>query len=257
MMLWRLFSAGKSLGMGTDMRYFSSDRALKLTESVIREMAQICLKHQGVNLAQEFPHLPASPEIEQMTLTAIKADLNRRAITWGVRPSSSRCGKVTNRWFLRIFVGRLGLIPKNVFQTPPPGGYPLKGVPMHGKNPCLNFSNLSCSTLASLLFTLDRNHWPLCVGICNGDCPADHYVRSLQRRTQEDLALLLIHEEPRKVIRTGCITYYGQCENWTSYNPTGCHLQCRYLRRFSRCFSSLDSWGTIPHSGQCQMAPSS
>jgi transposase InsO family protein len=44
----------------------------------------------------------------------------------------------------------------------------------------------------------------------NGDCPADHYVRSLRRPTQEDLELLLIHEEPRKVMRTGSISYYGQ-----------------------------------------------
>jgi putative transposase len=44
----------------------------------------------------------------------------------------------------------------------------------------------------------------------NGDYPADHYVRSLRRPTPEDLELLLIHEEPRKVMRTGCISYYGQ-----------------------------------------------
>lgn len=44
----------------------------------------------------------------------------------------------------------------------------------------------------------------------NGDCPADHYVKSMRRPTQEDLELLLIHEEPRKVMRTGCISYYGQ-----------------------------------------------
>ena len=44
----------------------------------------------------------------------------------------------------------------------------------------------------------------------NGDSPADHYVRSLRRPTKEDLELLLIHEEPRKVMRTGCISYYGQ-----------------------------------------------
>jgi len=44
----------------------------------------------------------------------------------------------------------------------------------------------------------------------NGDCPADHYVRSIRRPTAEDLELLLIHEEPRKVMRTGCISYYGQ-----------------------------------------------
>ncbi len=44
----------------------------------------------------------------------------------------------------------------------------------------------------------------------NKDSPADRYVRSLRRPTAEDLELLLIHEEPRKVMRTGCISYYGQ-----------------------------------------------
>lgn len=44
----------------------------------------------------------------------------------------------------------------------------------------------------------------------NGDSPADRYVRSLRRPTAEDLELLLIHEEPRKVTRTGHISYYGQ-----------------------------------------------
>lgn len=44
----------------------------------------------------------------------------------------------------------------------------------------------------------------------NGESPADHYVRSLRRPTAEDLELLLIHEEPRKVMRTGCISYFGQ-----------------------------------------------
>lgn len=44
----------------------------------------------------------------------------------------------------------------------------------------------------------------------NGDSPADHYVRSLRRPSAEDLELLLIHEEPRKVLRTGHISYYGQ-----------------------------------------------
>jgi transposase InsO family protein len=44
----------------------------------------------------------------------------------------------------------------------------------------------------------------------NGDSPADRYVRSLRRPTVEDLELLLIHEEPRKVRSTGCISYYGQ-----------------------------------------------
>lgn len=44
----------------------------------------------------------------------------------------------------------------------------------------------------------------------NKDSPADYYVRSQRRPTDLDLELLLIHEEPRKVMRTGHISYYGQ-----------------------------------------------
>lgn len=44
----------------------------------------------------------------------------------------------------------------------------------------------------------------------NGDSPAEHYVKSQRRPTPEELELLLIHEEPRKVTRTGHISYYGQ-----------------------------------------------
>jgi aspartate/methionine/tyrosine aminotransferase len=65
------------------MKNVSSDRALKFTESVIREMTRICLKHQGVNLAQGFPDFPAPAEIKEAALKAIRADLNQYAITWG------------------------------------------------------------------------------------------------------------------------------------------------------------------------------
>jgi transposase InsO family protein len=44
----------------------------------------------------------------------------------------------------------------------------------------------------------------------NGASPAEHYVKSQRRPTAEDLELLLVHEEPRKVTRTGHISYYGQ-----------------------------------------------
>jgi aminotransferase len=65
------------------MKNVSSNRALKFTESVIREMTRICLKHQGVNLAQGFPDFPAPAEIKGAALKAIQADLNQYAITWG------------------------------------------------------------------------------------------------------------------------------------------------------------------------------
>jgi len=65
------------------MKSFSSKRAVKFTESVIREMTRVCLKHEGVNLAQGFPDFPAPTEIKQAATKAIQADLNQYAITWG------------------------------------------------------------------------------------------------------------------------------------------------------------------------------
>jgi aminotransferase len=46
-------------------------------------MTRICLKHEGVNLAQGFPDFPAPAEIKEAALMAIQADLNQYAITWG------------------------------------------------------------------------------------------------------------------------------------------------------------------------------
>jgi len=66
-----------------EMKSFSSERALKFTESVIRDMTRVCLKHQGVNLAQGFPDFPASSEIKEAAIQAIRADFNQYAITWG------------------------------------------------------------------------------------------------------------------------------------------------------------------------------
>ncbi len=44
----------------------------------------------------------------------------------------------------------------------------------------------------------------------DGEAPAAHYVRSTRRLRPEALELLLVHEEPRKVARTGTISYYGR-----------------------------------------------
>lgn len=65
------------------MKPFSSERASRFTESVIREMTRICLRHQGVNLAQGFPDFPAPIEIKEAAVRAIYSDLNQYAITWG------------------------------------------------------------------------------------------------------------------------------------------------------------------------------
>ena len=80
---WQIESFCSSERKSMDMKNFSSERALKFTESVIRDMTRVCLKHRGVNLAQGFPDFPAPGEIKEAAVRAIQADLNQYAITWG------------------------------------------------------------------------------------------------------------------------------------------------------------------------------
>jgi aspartate/methionine/tyrosine aminotransferase len=65
------------------MKDFSSERALRFTESVIRDMTRVCIKHKGVNLAQGFPDFPAPTEIKEAAIKAIREEFNQYAITWG------------------------------------------------------------------------------------------------------------------------------------------------------------------------------
>ena len=67
------------------MRSPVSQRSLKFTESVIREMTRLCQKHDGVNLAQGFPDFPAPEELKQAAAAALRADINQYAITWGAK----------------------------------------------------------------------------------------------------------------------------------------------------------------------------
>ncbi len=60
-----------------------SAKAERFTESVIREMTRLALKHNAVNLSQGFPDFPAPAEIKRAAQDAIAADINQYAITWG------------------------------------------------------------------------------------------------------------------------------------------------------------------------------
>jgi aspartate/methionine/tyrosine aminotransferase len=62
-----------------------SKKAECFTESVIREMTRLALKHHAVNLSQGFPDFPAPAEIKQAAQEAIAADINQYAITWGTK----------------------------------------------------------------------------------------------------------------------------------------------------------------------------
>jgi aminotransferase len=65
---------------------FRATRTHEFTESVIREMSRLAVKHNAVNLAQGFPDFPAPAELKQAAIAAIEENLNQYSITWGTKP---------------------------------------------------------------------------------------------------------------------------------------------------------------------------
>src|SRR5579864_442824 len=64
---------------------FRSERTLRFTESVIREMTRLAFQHKAVNLAQGFPDFPAPQVLKDAAREAIAKDVNQYAITWGAK----------------------------------------------------------------------------------------------------------------------------------------------------------------------------
>ena len=62
-----------------------SRKASEFTESVIREMTRLAIRHGAINLAQGFPDFAAPPLIKEAACRAIAADINQYAITWGAK----------------------------------------------------------------------------------------------------------------------------------------------------------------------------
>jgi aminotransferase len=62
---------------------FQSARAASFTESVIREMTRLAVRHEAVNLAQGFPDFAAPDILKDEACRAIQEDINQYAITWG------------------------------------------------------------------------------------------------------------------------------------------------------------------------------
>jgi aspartate/methionine/tyrosine aminotransferase len=67
-------------------RRMLSAKAEQFTESVIREMTRLAMKHNAVNLSQGFPDFAAPEEIKEAARQAITDDINQYAITWGAKP---------------------------------------------------------------------------------------------------------------------------------------------------------------------------
>jgi aminotransferase len=67
-------------------RRMISAKAEQFTESVIREMTRLAMKHHAVNLSQGFPDFAAPEEVKEAARQAIADDINQYAITWGAKP---------------------------------------------------------------------------------------------------------------------------------------------------------------------------
>ena len=78
---------------------FQSQRTARFTESVIREMTRLAIRHNAVNLAQGFPDFSAPEEIKHAACDAINADINQYAITWGARPFREAIAAKYSRWY--------------------------------------------------------------------------------------------------------------------------------------------------------------
>src|SRR5215472_13517261 len=65
---------------------FRSQRISRFTESVIREMTRLAMRHGAINLAQGFPDFPAPAALKQAAAAAIADDVNQYSITWGAKP---------------------------------------------------------------------------------------------------------------------------------------------------------------------------
>lgn len=60
-----------------------SDKSTRFTESVIRGMTQLCLRHNAINLSQGTPAYQPPPEVKAAAIKAIEEGYNQYSITWG------------------------------------------------------------------------------------------------------------------------------------------------------------------------------
>jgi aspartate/methionine/tyrosine aminotransferase len=74
-------------------------RTATFTESVIREMTRIASMHNAVNLAQGFPDFPMPDVMKQAACTAINADINQYAVTWGTPVLRQAIAEKYRRWY--------------------------------------------------------------------------------------------------------------------------------------------------------------
>jgi aspartate/methionine/tyrosine aminotransferase len=86
LLCYNRFMSAPETNMTQIARRMLSAKAEQFTESVIREMTRLAMKHNAVNLSQGFPDFAAPEEIKEAARQAISDDINQYAITWGAKP---------------------------------------------------------------------------------------------------------------------------------------------------------------------------
>lgn len=90
--------AKKSRPIKPVAKQFLSDKVSHFTESVIREMTRQAMLHGAVNLAQGFPDFSAPQDIKQAAQSAVAADVNQYAITWGAKSLRNAIARQMGIW---------------------------------------------------------------------------------------------------------------------------------------------------------------
>ena len=81
-----MFMSAPEANMPQIARRLLSAKAEQFTESVIREMTRLAMKHNALNLTQGFPDFAAPEQVKESARQAIADDINQYAITWGAKP---------------------------------------------------------------------------------------------------------------------------------------------------------------------------
>ena len=76
-----------------------AQRTATFSESVIREMTRIAQLNEAVNLAQGFPDFPMPEPMKEAACTAITADINQYAVTWGSAALRLAIAEKYRRWY--------------------------------------------------------------------------------------------------------------------------------------------------------------
>jgi histidinol-phosphate/aromatic aminotransferase/cobyric acid decarboxylase-like protein len=74
----------------------AAKRTATFTESVIREMTRIANLHEA---AQGFPDFPMPEPMKEAACTAINADINQYAVTWGSATLRNAIAEKYRRWY--------------------------------------------------------------------------------------------------------------------------------------------------------------